>query len=265
MSSIGLLDRPVIEASAGVWPIVLSGDDPAVPRWLIAPADGPRRVARELLNSQFSQTMGSSGGRLPTATWKIALIGGALLLLQPQVLPPLQWTRDDVVQGPASARHPSRSPHQDALAWIKNATGLANARIAELIGVTRQTVHNWSTGSPIEDPNYRQLLTVRDILERAQRRHPTPEQLRTWLDTPRGADAVTPAQLIAAGDFNKARLYAVSMPSPAVRPPTTGVRRAVTGRRPELEMRDEPIPPDTSDEDIEQAIQAARQVRVART
>src|SRR5450759_1809984 len=150
MSFASLPTRSTTSASIDDWQIALSGSE-FRSSWLIqtAAVSGPRRLAEELLNSQQSQTMGASGGPLYAGGWKAALIGGALLLLQPQMLAPVQWTRQASNVDQARAQYGSTRPHQDVLAWVKGATGLAYARIGELVGVTRQTVYNWTTGSPI--------------------------------------------------------------------------------------------------------------------
>src|SRR5205085_8556434 len=91
-------------------------------------------------------------------------------------------------------------PYVEALAWIKSATNLSQERIARLLGVTRQAIHLWEQGKALKDANRRRLLAVKDVLERASTRHPTTERLAIWLDTPRGADARTPSQLLEAGE-----------------------------------------------------------------
>ena len=112
-------------------------------------------------------------------------------------------------------------PHLGALRWIKDHTGLPQVhsglsqdRIAKLLTVTRQTITNWENGGQISDSNKQRLFAVRAILELAARRYQTNEMLIAWLDTPRGADGRTPAELLGQGEINRARLLAISAPSP---------------------------------------------------
>lgn len=118
-------------------------------------------------------------------------------------------------------------PHVAAVRWIKDATALSDERIARLAGVERQTLLNWQRGRAISNPNRQRLYAVREILERASRRHPSPEHLVAWLYTPAGTDGLTPAQLLEAGDLDQARYLAVASPSPDLQPPPAWVRRPV--------------------------------------
>lgn len=117
------------------------------------------------------------------------------------------------------------APHAEAVNWIKDAMGLPLERVGKLLGVSRQTVDAWRKQERISDPKRQRLLAVRDVLERARRLYRTPEELAAWLDTPRGADARTPAQLLEAGEIDRARLLAVAAPSPNLsRPPAWASR-----------------------------------------
>ncbi len=141
------------------------------------------------------------------------------------------------------------SPHLHALKWIKSATGLPYDRIARLIGVTRQTINRWSRGEPIVDRNRRRLFAVREVLERAAIRHPTPAQLAAWLYTPRGTDGRTPADLLERGDIDRARLLALSIPSPRLRRAPAWTRRPVhPAFREGAEHRQEALPPERDDQ-----------------
>ncbi len=140
-------------------------------------------------------------------------------------------------------------PHLEAIRWIEAATGLSQERIGELIGVTRQTINRWERGEPIRDHNRRRLFAVHDVLERAAFRHPTPNELAAWLDTPRGADGCTPAQLLEANEINRARLLAVSTPSPRLKRAPSWVNRPIPEAfRAGAERRQEALPPDTDNE-----------------
>lgn len=120
--------------------------------------------------------------------------------------------------------------HVAALTYLGCAAGLSKTRIGQLVGVTRQTIHNWDTGGPIAATKRAHLLAVRDVIERAALQHRTPEELAAWLDTPRGAEGQTPAQLLAARAFDRARLLAMATPSPSM-------------RRPAAEWANRPVPP----------------------
>ncbi len=126
-------------------------------------------------------------------------------------------------------------PHQEAVGWIKAATGLSWERVGQLVDVSRQAVNAWRRGGPIADDHRRRLLEVRDVLERAAKRNPQPGGLVAWLDTPRGADARTPADLLAAGEVGKARLLALASPSSGVKAPPEwaqkGAREAYVSSR----------------------------------
>ncbi len=141
------------------------------------------------------------------------------------------------------------SPHLNAIQWIKAATGLSQERIGRLIGVTRQTINRWEHGDPITDANRRRLFAVREVLERATLLYPTPVELAAWLDRPRGADGRTPAELLEAEEINKARLLAISSPSPGLVPPPAWVRQPVPEAfRAGAEHRQEVLPPPRDDE-----------------
>jgi DNA-binding transcriptional regulator YiaG len=117
-------------------------------------------------------------------------------------------------------------PHQKAVGWIKEATGLSWERVGRLVGVSRQAVNAWRRGAPIADDHRRKLLEVRNVLERAAKRNPRSVGLAAWLDTPRGADARTPADLLEAGEVGKARLLALASPSSGVKAPPEWARRS---------------------------------------
>ena len=140
-------------------------------------------------------------------------------------------------------------PHLNAIRWIKAATGLSQERIGRLIGVTRQTINRWENGEPITDANRRRLFEVRDVLERAARRYNTADKLVEWLDTPRGAGGHTPAELLEAEEIDRARLFAVSTPSPGLAPVPEWVHRPIPEAfRAGAEHRQEAVPPSDDDE-----------------
>lgn len=146
----------------------------------------------------------------------------------------------------------SLSPHQipvelplDAIHWIERMTGLNQDRIGRLIGVSRQAINGWKRGRRIADDNRQRIFAVRDVLKRALTNHPTKELLTAWLDTPRGADGRTPAQLIEANEINRARLLAISSPSPRLARAPSWVNRPVPDAfRARAERRQEAWSPD---------------------
>ena len=145
--------------------------------------------------------------------------------------------------------HPQNLPHLEAIEWMKANTCLRQERIGELLGVSRQTMHRWENGEQIKDANRQRIYAVRDVLERAARRHSTPELLTAWLDTPRGADGRTPAELLANNEINRARLLAVSSPSQnLVRSPAWVKQSIPEAFRAGAEHRQEAIPPNVDDE-----------------
>jgi transcriptional regulator with XRE-family HTH domain len=118
-------------------------------------------------------------------------------------------------------------PHIEAIQWIREMTGLSQDRIARLLDVSRQTLYNWEKGVPIADHNRQRLFGVRDVLERAATRYPTQALLVSWLDTPRGADGRTPAQILEANEIDRARLLAIATPSFKLIPAQPWVKRPI--------------------------------------
>ncbi len=111
------------------------------------------------------------------------------------------------------------------------------------------TIINWEHGTPINDGHRRRLFAVQDVIERAARRYTTPAELVTWLDTPRGADGRTPAELLEMNEIDRACLLAVSSPSSKlVRPPAWVNRPVSEAFRAGGERRQEPLPPELDDE-----------------
>jgi len=137
------------------------------------------------------------------------------------------------------------SPSIEAIRWIKEKTGFSQERIARLLGTTRHTLYNWERGGSISDHNRQRLLAVKGVLERAAFRHTTSGMLATWLDTPRGVEGYTPAWLLEQNEIGKARLFAVSHPSPRLIRAQPWVRRPLPGKfRAGEEHYDEALPPE---------------------
>jgi hypothetical protein len=104
--------------------------------------------------------------------------------------------------------------HVDAIHWLEAVAGLTKESIRRLVGVERPTIYAWLEGAPIRNANRQRVLAVREVLERVAQRFPEPNQIATWLDTPRGAEARTPRSLLEANEIGKARLLALSTASP---------------------------------------------------
>ena len=139
-------------------------------------------------------------------------------------------------------------PHLEAIRWMGVSTGLSQADLAALLGVTRQTLHLWRSGEHITTANMRRVLVTRDILERAAARVTTRAGLSGWLHTPRGASSTTPAEYLKRGDFDRARLLAASSPSSRIRPPLW-IRDAIPEEnRVNEERRQVPEPLEPSDD-----------------
>ena len=145
----------------------------------------------------------------------------------------MEWVLEDSF---ASAR---QLPQIQAISWIQQATGLSDERTADLLGVSRRGLLNWKAGMAIKERNLRRLLETKDVLQRAQRRHPSREQMLAWLHTPDELEATSPATLLSRGKFDQARFLAVAgpttvepSPQPARRPTSSAWQAAL--QRPEL-------------------------------
>lgn len=119
------------------------------------------------------------------------------------------------------------APQAEAVQWILDATGLSEVRVAELLDVKqRHTVRNWKAGKPIKEASMRRLVETRDILRRAQRWHPQRHDLVAWLHMPDADSGVSPATLLARGEFDKARFLAILAPA-RVEPTPAWAKRPV--------------------------------------
>jgi transcriptional regulator with XRE-family HTH domain len=158
---------------------------------------------------------------------------------------PSSLPAEDVVE------HQVREPHQEALEWIKSATNLSWEDIGDLLGVSPPTVIAWRRGKPRTRKHRKHLFAVRDVLERAMRRNLRPSELAAWLDKPRGADGKTPADLFKAGEIGKARLLAITTPSPKVKMPQRGTQRLTPETYQKSRERVEAVPPEQDEEFLE--------------
>lgn len=149
---------------------------------------------------------------------------------------------------PEKVEQPATEPHQEAVDWIKEATDLSWDRIGRLVGVSRPTLNAWRRGGPIRSDHRQRLFAVRDVLERATKRNPRPSELAAWLDTPRGSDARTPADLLEADEVDKARLLAITSRSPRVKVAPEWVARHMPEAYWNSRERVEAYPPELDEE-----------------
>jgi uncharacterized protein (DUF2384 family) len=200
--------------------------------------------------SQFADSTGDGGVRLDRNAllmWSICINADSVSRILPKVDP-----RNEKITKPVDHSLFLKSTvidlPLDAIRWIESVTGLSQDRIGDLIGVTRQAINVWKRGGRITDDRRRRIFAVREVIERAATRYTTREQLVAWLDTPRGADGRTPAELLKANEINRARLFAVSVPSPRlVRAPSWVNRSIPEAFRPGAERRQEVLPPHVED------------------
>jgi len=137
----------------------------------------------------------------------------------------------------------------DSIRWVKEATGFSWERIARLVGVSRQAINRWEHGEAIVDSNRGRILSVLDVLERAAARCRTSDELVAWLDTPRGADGRTPAELLEANEIDRARRLAMSVPSPRLKRAASWTGRPVAEAFREGAGRSQgAVPPDVDEE-----------------
>lgn len=117
--------------------------------------------------------------------------------------------------GESGDRRPtSVAPIIQLLSEIEDLTGLPIARIAaEIFDVSRTAYYAWKSGQNISVENERRIRAAHDVLQRASRLNSAPELLRGWLSYPRGGSGTTPQLLLKLGQFDQARLYAVTSPA----------------------------------------------------
>ncbi|HEY0072059.1 MAG TPA: hypothetical protein VGE04_19025, partial [Chloroflexia bacterium] len=133
--------------------------------------------------------------------------------------PPESLLRED-----SGIRH---TPPHNALRTIRALTELPYAAMAQLLNVSTESLKSWSEGGEIPEEQVPCILAVQDVLRRAEKRYPTSRQMRAWLNMPIGNNGVTPTDLLSAGEFNRARFYAVSTPSNGLMSSPTLLREPV--------------------------------------
>jgi DNA-binding XRE family transcriptional regulator len=203
--------------------------------------------------SSFRESTTDGGVRLrknfPRLRWTFRLHNDCIITILPQTASSEELLTKTSNIWLARNQISESLPHLDAIRWIKETAGLSQERIGQLVNVTRQTIINWEKGESITDAHQQKLLAVRDVLERATRLYPTQAQLKAWLDTPRGVDGRTPAQLLEANEINRARLLAVSSPSPhLVRAPAWVKRKIPEKFLAGAERRQEALSSETDNE-----------------
>lgn len=189
---------------------------------------GQQDHLEDAIRTFIDQRSTDDGGNriISNPLWKIGRLGSGLLLTAAFISTP---NVADVAPHGNEVRdvRPEQAPHLSAIYWLKEITNLSNERIAQLLGVSRAGLHAWMKNEPIRDTNRQRILAVVEILEQAAKKHRTPAEIVTWLDTPRGAEGRTPAQLLADGQLNRARLLAISSPSARLSRAPEWVRRPV--------------------------------------
>jgi hypothetical protein len=118
-------------------------------------------------------------------------------------------------------------PRLQAIDWIQDATGLSDERTASLLGVSRRALLDWKAGKAIKASNLRRLVETMDVLQRAQSRYQSREQLLSWLYSPDQLEGVSPEALLDRGDFDRARFLAVVGPT-TVEASAYPIRRAIS-------------------------------------
>ena len=193
--------------------------------WLSRPqSDEPLALKQFRYNVERGYASNTAGSTRLVAMpyWTVRWLGTAMLVQSD--------TPDHPLAKPGLERELQRvpaSPFVDAIHWIKEHTGLPQDRVAQLLGVRRQTLHRWERGEEISDGNRQRILATKDILERAWANYPTTDELRAWLDTPRDIDGHTPAAMLGKGDVDRARFYAISKRTPILRNKPEWARRSV--------------------------------------
>lgn len=148
--------------------------------------------------------------------------------------------------GSSEQRDESMS-HASTVTWIEELTGLSQSDIAELLGVSRQTLHLWKQGGGIKPAHLQRLMGVQQVLERAADQMPSRQAFAAWLYAPRGIDSLSPWDLLRSGQVDRARVLAVARRSFVRRTPAWARNPAPEAFRAGREHRREAVPPDSDD------------------
>jgi len=107
-------------------------------------------------------------------------------------------------------RSEKRLAHQETVAWLVETVGLSRTRVANAVGVSRQTINRWQVGYQIQRRHWARLAGAADVLRRALAALGTSDRVRKWLDSPTGSAGRTVMDLMAAGELDAARALAMS-------------------------------------------------------
>lgn len=94
------------------------------------------------------------------------------------------------------------APAGEALGEVRRLSGLTWEQLAELLGVSRRTLHFWASGKPMNAANEERLHQVLGVLRAMDQG--ASDYNRAALLAP-GAHGVRPFDLLAVGDFEVAR------------------------------------------------------------
>jgi DNA-binding transcriptional regulator YiaG len=204
----------------------------------------PRALAQHLAAESVNRTHDGGAVLGPRTGWGVLVTGGVaacVALLVPTggaKAAPLA-TRERVMEVAPQFR-----PQAETIRWLREA-GLKVEQLTRVMGVSRQTIYNWEKGARIDSQHLERLMRVREIIERARRHYPMPEDLVSWLVMPWDRDGGSPLDLMAAGDYARARFFAIAAPATRVRPVEALRDRPVAERfRREREMQFRAEPPE---------------------
>jgi transcriptional regulator with XRE-family HTH domain len=151
----------------------------------------------------------------------------------------------------ALVESPARSdedvPHAAAVKWIEKTAGLSQTDLADLLGVSRQTLHLWKQGGGISPARLQRLIGVQRVLERAAHELPSRQAFAAWLYSPRGTDSLSPWDLLRSGQMDRARALAAARPRSVRRTPAWARDEAPPAFQEGREHRREAAPPDADD------------------
>lgn len=138
-------------------------------------------------------------------------------------------------------------PHASAVIWIEEITGLSQSGLAELLGVSRQTLHLWKQGGGIKSSHLQRLMGVQQVLDRAAKEMPSRPAFAAWLYSPRGIDSLSPWDLLRSGQVDRARVLAAARPRLVRRTPAWARNPAPEAFREGREHRREAVAPNSDD------------------
>jgi transcriptional regulator with XRE-family HTH domain len=137
------------------------------------------------------------------------LLGHSATLRQTSNL--LDWQDDDFVRSalsalsaPSKAINPgvNKEAARENLYEVRRLTGFTWDQLAELLGVDRRTLRNWSQGGPVRPANQTRLAELLSVLRYIDRGSAEGNRLALGEPDPRG---VTPLALVAQQRFQEAQ------------------------------------------------------------